>query len=208
MKLVNKLREVKCMMSRIPDEFIEVLKEIKMEVPPRNVVDWLEWASRNPEDAKRLAEAYRGLGRSGRHEFAVALLRGESPDRAIESAVEDDAECRKKRSLLSKVIADAKKGGYRFTTPNGVECIVVRDRSDEGYWFNFKVEGEEIGILYGRRSLLCALELWGSGSAYKHRIKAVLYKDKLYSPYADIAKAIIRAVEENMKPEVLTAVDP
>lgn len=208
MRLMNKLREVKRMKFHIPDKFVEVLKEIEMEVPPGNVVDWLEWASRNPEDAKRLAEAYRGLGRSGRHRLAVALWHGESPDHAIKSAIEDDAECKKKRSLLSRAIANAKKDGYRFTMPNGVECTVVRDKGEDAYWFHFKVVGEEIGILYSRRGLLYALESWGSGFASEYKIEAVSYKGELYMPYTDIAKTLIRAAEENMKPEILATVNP
>lgn len=192
----------------IPKEFIEVIMEIEKDVRPGSVINWLEWASRNPEEAKRLAEAYRGLGWSGRHELATALWCGESPDHAIKSAIKYDKEYRKKRSLLSRAIANAKKDGYRFTMPNGVECTVVRDKGKDAYWFNFKVAGEEIGILYGHRGLLYALESWGSGYASKYNIEVVFYKDKFYAPYTDIAKTLVRAVEENMKPEVLATVNP
>ncbi|MCS7114094.1 MAG: hypothetical protein N0A00_01580 [Candidatus Bathyarchaeota archaeon] len=114
----------------VADEFVEVLKNVERDVPPGNVVDWLEWASKNPEEAKRLAETYGRLSWCGRHKFAVCLWCGESPDYAIKSAVEEDEKHRSKRSILSKAIINAKKGGYRFTMPNGVECTVVRDRGE------------------------------------------------------------------------------
>ncbi len=187
----------------VPDGFINLLEEIEGEVPPRHVIEWLEWASDNPEEARCLVETYRGLGRSGRHEFAVSLLCGTSPDCAIKSALEDDESHRSKRSLISKAIADAKKGGYKFTMPNGVECTVVKD--GDVYWFKFA--GGEAGVLYGRRGLYYAIDAWKNGSTSVYDIISVFYKGKFYEPFTDVGKTIIEAMVENEKPEVLAAVN-
>lgn len=85
----------------VPEDFVEVLRKIEREVPPENVVNWLEWASQNPEGARRLVEVLSRLGRAGRHEFEVCLWFGMGPEDAVKSAIEDDLKHRRKRSLLS-----------------------------------------------------------------------------------------------------------
>ena len=190
----------------VPDEFIELLEEIEKDVPPINVLKWLEWAAQNPEGAKRLVEGCKRLGRSGRYRLAVGLWFGDDPDRAMESAVKSDADRRRERSLLSKVMAHAKRKGYEFTMPNGVKCTVVQDK--DGYWFRFKVEGEEIGILYGCRGLLYVISSWKSGLSPGFRIRAASYKGIVFIPSASKTEMLIKAIEENMKPEVAAAVNP
>ena len=189
----------------VPEEFVKVLEEIEREVSPRRIIKWLEWASQNPNEAKHIAEAYKRLGRSGRHEFVICLLIGNTPDHALESAVDEDSEYRKKRSVLSKLIADAKKGGFKFRLPNGVECTVKRD--DEEYRFNFTVAGEEISVIHSKRGLLYALEMWMKGEAPRHCEETIIYKGKIYGSLSNIGLILLKAIEENMKPEVLLAVN-
>ncbi|MCS7114093.1 MAG: hypothetical protein N0A00_01575 [Candidatus Bathyarchaeota archaeon] len=51
------------------------------------------------------------------------------------------------------------------------------------------------------------MEAWRGGYASKYGIDAVSYKGKIYNPYADVAEMLIKAVEENVKPEVLATVN-
>jgi len=192
----------------VPEEFAEVLRKIEREVAPENVVNWLEWASRNPEGAKRIAKAYKKLGRCGRHEFEVCLLLNYSPEEAVRSAERRDRESREKRSLLSKVVANSRKGGYRFKLWNGVECVILFDEEAEAYWFHFNVAGEEISILYKRKFLWMALDTLKYRGVNRVGIKTIAYQGKFYSySFPSVAETLVKAIEENVNPKVLAAVN-
>lgn len=192
----------------VPDEFIEVLKSVSKEIGPEHVVDALKWASENPEKARKTAEAYKRLGMQGKHEFADSLWLGFDPGMAIENAVKRDLKARERRSLLGKAIAHSKRDGYKFKLPNGVECVVLKDCNDDGYWFNFKVAGEEIGVLYKRRALSFALEeLKHSSAPSRYGIRAIRFRGKdYYGSTSRIWEHLLKAVEENQKPEVLATI--
>ncbi|MGC8832318.1 MAG: hypothetical protein ACP5PQ_07040 [Thermoproteota archaeon] len=112
------------------------------------------------------------------------------------------------RSLLSKATAQSKKDGYRYKLSNGVECVVLKDRNDDGYWFNFKVAEENIGILYGRRALFFALDrLQSSQTPSNYGIEVIRYRGKHYYVATPTGELLLKAVAENQKPEVIATVD-
>lgn len=185
----------------VPDEFIEVVKSVLRGIAPATVLEWLKWASENPDEAKRIAEVYWKLSRVGRSEFETCFMIGNSPVDAAENALEVDREYRADRSLLSKVIAGVRRGGYHINMPNGAKCTIMRE--EKKYLFRFEAAGETIDVLYHRNFLKeAAKSLLLKGKVYDRGIYEVRYRGKRYH-YED--HVFIRAIEENVKPEVLAA---
>jgi len=188
----------------VPGEFVEVLKKIEIDVKPENVVDALEWAIENPERARDVAEGFQKLNYLGRKEFETCIWLGYSPDNALESARKRQTENSEKRSLLGKALTGARRGGYKFKMPNGVECIVKYDGNH--YKFTFNPGGVEVTLIRGSgrhfSSILAELQ---KGYISRYGIDAVIYREKAYYSGSSQAEAILKAIEENVSPEILAA---
>jgi hypothetical protein len=191
-----------------PEEFVDLLKRLQREMEPEKVINTLKWSSENPADAKRLAERYDKLGYYGRREFETSILCGNNPDYAMESAEKYQAEVRECRSLLGKVIAGAKKGGYKLALPNGVECIARR--SEDYYEFDFFSGGAKVTLVRRWRRRGCnfkyLLEGIMKGSINAYMIDTIFYNGKGYHPTSKIACILIEAIQQNTRPEIAAAV--
>jgi hypothetical protein len=185
----------------VPKEFIEVLIKVERDVKPEHVIEALEWAAENPEKARKVAEGFSKLGYLGRKEFEICIWLGNDPEKALETAEKRQADVSKNRSLLGKVLAGAKKGGYEFKMPNGVDCTV---RYREGqYEFTFNLGGAEVTLIReGGRHLSLTLDELLEGHVSRYRIGTIIYKGKVYYTGARQAEAIINAIEQNVSPEV------
>jgi hypothetical protein len=187
----------------VSDEFVEILKEIEMEFAPERTIRALEWASNNYEEAKRMAEEYKGFNVSGKREFALYIRFGYDPAYAMDCARERNSEVRERRSLASRMIASIKKtGAFEFTLPNGVTCRVQRDSNDGGYWFNYSVRGETISVRYrptdiGRTLAFIIKDLELHPSAME-----AVYHGERYDEFSKGFSILLNAVKNNMKPEV------
>jgi hypothetical protein len=188
----------------VPEEFVEVLRKVEADVKPEHVIGALEWAAENPEKARKVAEGFSRLGYLGRKEFEKGIWLGHDPDYALKSAEERQAGASKMRSLLGKALAEARRGGYRFRMPNGVECAV---KYREGcYELTFNPGGAEVKLIReSGRHLSYTLTDLLEGRVSPHRIDAIIYKGKAYYAYSSQGKVILKAIEENVSPEVLAA---
>jgi hypothetical protein len=190
----------------VPDDFADLVMKLEREVSPHCIMDALKWASENPDEAIRVAESWRRLRGNSKREFQLFLSCGYVPPLALKNAEEYEVRQHKKFSLLGKAIANAKKGGYRLTLPNGVECIVKVKDGD--YWFNFNVAGETISLVYWPNGLLNAVESVKNGYPSKYKLSMILYQGKSYRVSLATAEILLKAIEENVSPKVLAVVDP
>jgi len=190
----------------VHEEFVEVLRKVESDVKPERVIDALEWAAENPEKARKVAEGFSRLGYLGRKEFETCIWLGYDPDYALKSAEGRQADASKKRSLLGKALAEARRGGYRFRMPNGVECTVKY--KEERYELTFNPGGAEVKLIRkSGRDLSYALAELSEGHASRHGIGAIIYKGKAYYVGSSQAEAVLKAIEENVSPEVSAATD-
>jgi len=190
----------------VPEEFIEVLRKVEADVKPEHVIDALEWAAENPEKARKVAEGFSRLGYLGRKEFETCIWVGHDPDYALKLAEERQADASKKRSLLGKALAEARRGGYRFRMPNGVECT-VKYRAGH-YELTFNPGGAEVKLIReSGRDLSYTLAELLEGHVSRYMIPVVIYKGKAYYAGSSQAEAVLKAIEENVSPEVSAATD-
>ena len=190
-----------------PKQFVDVLRSFEEAMPPRLVIDALEWAAKNPEDAIRIARRFRKLNSIGRKAFEAYIGDGWSPSYAIEAAEQRQSFNYRTRSLLQKVLSRAKRGGYGFKMPNGVECTIKGN--EDHYEFTFKLSnGAEVTLIKGNgRNLSGILTELLKGEIYLNKFDVMLYKGKDYNVQSRQAEAILKAIEENVSPEVLAATD-
>lgn len=196
----------------VPEAFLKALASIRGKIDLSSIIQAIEWASRNPEEAVKVAETIMKLGRSGKSAFAFWISCGDSPDRALEHAVRYDAKERKVRIFRYRAYAALRKGEFKFNLENGVECSVRRE--GDNYLFTFKVkDGREISFLYMEDSLSRVLrDLAESGSLPAYDLLEARYRGKSFSvglsksnaTFApDMVRALILAVEKNEAPEVI-----
>ena len=184
----------------VPDAFIHALKKIGREMEPEKVIDALIWASENPEKAEKVAEGCKALNYVGKREFETCLLIGNEPDYALEQAKKHQAEEHEKLSLLRKVTAHAKKGGYEFTLPNGVKCIVKK--KDKNYVFTFSVGEEKISLIMSGYDLSWRLPWIVRGNIEDYWVKGAIYRGKKYPEYDPRIGVLLEAIRENVSPHV------
>jgi len=191
-------------MLRVPEEIVEVLENIEREVLPEHILNALKWAAKNPEKAKRVAEGFRKLSPLGKKEFEYYIRLGYNPEDALESAEERQTEAHKRRSTLGKILAGARRGGYRLKMPNGVECIVKHDGNH--YKFTFNPGGAEVTLIResGRHLSYILAEL-SEGRVSQYWFGVVIYKERAYNSRSRQAETVLKAIEENVSPEVLAA---
>ena len=188
----------------VPEEFVEVLRKFEADVKPRCVIGALEWAAENPEKARKVAEGFSRLSYLGRKEFETCMRIGHDPDYALKSAEERQAGASKMRSLLGKALAEARRGGYRFRMPNGVECAVKYKAGR--YELTFNPGGAEVKLIReSGRHLSYTLTDLLEGRVSLYGIYTIIYKGKAYYAYSSQGKVILKAIEENVSPEVLAA---
>ncbi len=191
----------------VRDDFVNLLMGLDKSVGPDHVIKALKWASDSPEKAAQIVEGWRKLRSNGMKEFQGWLSLGLGPDRALECAEKFEVEQYEQLSFLRKVIARAKKGGYTFTSPNGVECTI--DRRGEGeYWFNFNLGGEEVYLVYSGTMLSYVIKAIKGGWISTHGLIMIVYNDKGYEADSTTGRKILKAVERNLNPKVLAVVDP
>jgi len=190
----------------VPEEFVKALRKVEERMEPECVVRALEWAAENPEKARKVAKGFRKLGYLGRKEFEACIGLGFDPDEALEAAEKRQADVSKSRSLLGKVLAVARKGGYEFKMPNGVNCTV---KYGEGqYVFTFNPRGAEVTLIKaGGRYLSITLEELLKGNIRVLRDETIIYKGKAYYAGSRQAEAFVKAIEQNVSPEVSMVVD-
>ena len=133
----------------VPDSFLELLMKCGdyYSPSPSTLIDILRWASENREAAEKTAEEARRLNETGRREFEYYVFNlTYKPDETLERALEMQWENRTRRSLLSKAIAHAKRGGYTLKMSNSLECKITRD--GDYYIFKFKPGGVDVTVLH------------------------------------------------------------
>lgn len=191
----------------VPEKFVNILEELGANVWSSRIIRALKWATENPEMAREVVERYSRLRFIGRKRFKECICHGCDPDKAIELAEQRQMEASRERSLLSKVLAASRKGGYALKMPNGVWCTIKCRNGD--YELTFNPGGAEVTILRsGSRDMNWTLKcLVEDGHVAPHGIGAVIYKGKAYPPRSRQATMIIRAIEENVAPEVVAALD-
>ncbi|MEM4143964.1 MAG: hypothetical protein QW445_07505 [Candidatus Bathyarchaeia archaeon] len=194
------------MIYQAPDEFIDLLKNLNKKVFAEQVIGWLEWASNNPAKAIKVAKKYWRLGKNGQQTFQEYLRFAHPPDYVMNLTLIHEKKLRSKRKKLSRIIHAAKKKGYKFTLKNGVPCILKKN--DNNYWFEFNVAGETIFLLYAGFYLFHIIEQMKKDKIPSFSLQTVIYKEHACKPATKEAEILIKAIERNIKPEVLVAIDP
>ena len=187
----------------VPEEFIEVLRKLEGNLKPGRVVDALRWAVLNPEKAKDVARRFHNLGHYGKREFEKCMQLGYNPEYAVEFAEIKQSSISRRRSMLGKIL---KSDGYRFKMPNGAECTIKH--KDGCFEFTFNFCGVEATLIRkGSQYIEITVEKLLEGHVTRYGVKAVLYKGKKFDPDSTQARIIMKAIEENVNPEVLAATD-
>ena len=195
----------------VPDGFLELLTKCGDYSHPSTstIIEVLEWASENSEAAGRVAEEAERLNETGRRAFEKYMFwLSYKPDKALEKAFELQEENRARRSLLTKVIAHAKRGGYILKMPNGLECRITRD--GDHYAFRFKMGGADVTVLHSGRFIgeaLNGLSRFSTFSSGKYGIRAIILDGKNYSWKGKAGNAILEAIQRNINPYVYMAIE-
>lgn len=191
----------------VPDSFVEVVRQVDKEIIPKNVIEALKWASENPDKARLVAEGWSKLGKYGRSEFNAYLVVYD-PEYALKTAHDREARLRERRRLIGKAIAHAKKGGYKFTMPNGVECAIMYDVEDvySPYHFNFNVAGQTITLAYCK-IVGYAIEETLAGEPSLSYLRKIIYREKTYE-LSSVYNVFLKAIKMNVLPEVMATVEP
>jgi len=190
----------------IPDKFLEMLAKCGgfYQPTPSKLIDILKWASENREAAGKVAEEVKCLNKRGRRDFEEYMFwLSYKPDKALEKAFEMQEENRKRRSVLSKVIARAKGGGCVLKMPNGLECKITRE--GKYYAFKFNVGGAEIVIFHSRNFLsetLTSLKTIATFSSGSYGIREIILDGKKYSWRDKTGRAILEAIQKNINPYI------
>lgn len=190
----------------VPSKFVALLKSFEKELQASSVIEALEWATKRPEEAEKIAEHISKSGHLTRKRFEINMRIGLDPEHAFELTVQRQAEISKQRSFLGKVIAGARKGGFKFTMPNGAACVVKYDPNSEHYRFIFNLNGAEITVI-AKRATCHLIYSIAEGHVPSYYVRAILYKGKTYSATSKQGEAILKAIEENISPEILMVAD-
>ena len=176
---------------------------------PSTLIDILRWASENREAAEKTAEEAKCLNETGKREFEYYMFKAAyKPDEALRRAFEIQLENRARRSLLSKAIACAKRGGYTLKMPNGLECRITRD--GDYYVFLLKPGGVDVKVLHSGRLLgeaLNSLSRFSTFSSGKYGIKAIIIDGKRYSRREKTGRIILEAIRRNINPYICMTVE-
>lgn len=191
-----------------PDEFITMLYSFNKRVKPWRVVSLIKWASREPEEAKKICEFYEKVGKLGKSYLErLLLVQHLDPGLLLKIAVEGYERKRKERALLRRLISKAKRGGFHFNLPNGVRCTVTKEGAN--YRFRFTLScGAEITALYRSKDLLYTLMALMDGMLGLGSIVELEYKGKKWSPQSRAAPLLLKAIERDRAPEDVIGLFP
>jgi len=184
-----------------------MLLDFEKEMAPNIVVEAVKWASENPNEAPKIVEGWKRLKTRGKNEFQWRLSLGSiDPAEALDYAVRYEAKHREQSSLIMKVISKAKKDGYTFTLPNGVQCKIQRKEGEN--WFIFNVAGEEIILFYSQVTYDTIEEAQKYSQVCTRNLYSIVYKDKVYDSNSQTGKALRQAIEQNIHPNVAALISP
>ena len=194
----------------VPDSFLNLLMKCggRYSSSPSTIINILKWASENREAAEKIAEEAKRFNETGRREFEYCLLRlSYKPDEALKRALEIQMERRAMRSLLSKAITHAKRGGFTLKMANGLECRITYERGR--YIFLFKPGGVNVKVIHNGRFLgetLSSLSRLSTFSSGKYGIEAIILDGKKYSRWEKRETTILEAIKKNINPYVYMTV--
>lgn len=91
---------------------------------------------------------------------------------------------------------------YRFRLQDGRLCT-VKLREFPEFWLTLKTGGEKVSLLYISSALSEAVSLLRDKNlATEAGLLLIRYHGVLYSPQHNAAKTILKAIKENLKPEI------
>lgn len=191
----------------VSEDFIDMILNFNKEMAPHIVVDALKWASKNSDKTPMIVEGWKKLKSRGKTEFQWRLSLGSiDPAEALDYAEKYEARKREQTSLLREVIFKAKKEGYMFTLPNGVQCRIQRKEGE--YWFIFNVAAEEIILFYSQVTYDTIEEALKYSQVNSRHLYSIVYKDKVYDSSSQTGKALRQAIEQNIHPNVAAVISP
>jgi len=190
----------------VSDEFFEMLNHMTREMQPDCLLALLRWGSENPSASSQLVEEYGKLKVTSKREFQWLISVGLKPGQALYNAQQWEKRRFEQQSLLRQVMAAAKKSGYSFKTPNGVECVIQFVKGE--YMFRYSVAGEEICIFYPTLTVAAIEEAKEYGHISSLRQGTILYNDKTYDAGGKNAKAFLQAIKQNISPKVAAVILP
>ena len=189
------------------DEFADMLCSFDKDMAPHVVVEALKWASEKPHEASRIVEGWKKLKSRGKSEFQWRISLGSiDPAEALDYAVKYEARKSEQLSLLMEVRSKAKKEGYAFTLPNGVQCTIQHKEGE--YWFIFNVATEEIILFYSQVTYDTIEEAKKYSQVCTRNLYSIAYKDKVYDSNSQTGKALRQAIEQNIHPNVAAVISP
>lgn len=188
----------------VSDEFFEMLNHMTYEMQPDSILALLRWGSENPSESSQLIEEYGKLKVTSKREFQWLISLGLKPGQALYNAQQWEKRRFEQQSLLRKVMAAAKKSGYKFKMPNGVECTIQYVNGD--YCFRYSIAGEEIELFYPILSTAAIEEAKEYGHVSTQKLNSILYNDKAYDATGKIAKAFLQSIVQNINPKVAAVV--
>ena len=191
----------------VSEELIDMLSSLDKDVAPRVVLEALKWASENPDRTQELVEDWRKMRSRGKSEFQWRLSIGNiNPAEALDYAMKYEARKREEASLLNKVRSEAKKEGYTLSLPNGVQCRIQHKEGE--YWFIFNVASEEVILFYSRVTYDAFEEASKYSQICTRYLHSIVYKDKVYEVSSQTGKALLRAIEQNIHPNIAALISP
>jgi hypothetical protein len=182
----------------ISDDFLEFIKGLSGETSAETVVDLLQWASQNKQ-AKEVVDGFRRLNTVAKREFCFYLLRYKyTPEQALNAAKNFQEQNRKDRSLISKIVARVQEG-YPFTMPNGVQCVIRRDK--QSYALEFTVQGIKVTVVYLSLKLKHAMESLQANCVPTYRLYKIIIDNQTFlGTSGQINKKIVEAITKNVSP--------
>jgi len=189
----------------ISDDFLEFIKGLSGETSTETVVDLLQWASQNKQ-AKEVVDGFKQLNTVAKREFCFYLLRYKyTPEQALKAAKNFQEQNRKDRSLISKIVARAQEG-YPFTMPNGVKCVIRKDK--RSYDLEFTVQGIKVTIVYLSLKLKHAMESLQTNCVPTYRLYKIIIDNQTFlGTSGQINQKILEAITKNISPYLYALLD-
>jgi hypothetical protein len=187
----------------IPEEVAETFGSIWAQTLFSETLKLLGWISKHPEEAKKVASQYKMLKRSEEDVFRINMFRDADLEKTLEWTKTFSAREHKHRSLVAKFLAELRKGKatIKFGTREGAAVRIQDDLQ-----LTIPTGDTEVVFICCDRHPLHVLQTLADGDIPTYSVSYAIYQGRRHLINSNSGKSLVKAVENNLRPEIVALI--
>jgi len=189
----------------IPKEVVEVFGEIYTQTFFSKTLELLDWISKNPEKATRIAFQYKTLKKSEKYVFQINMFNDADLEKTLNWTITYSAREHKRRSRTAKFLSKLQRGEatFKFGKRKGRAVRI----NDDDLHLTIPTSDTEVIFVGCSQGISSAIETLEEGHIPRWNVSHAIYEGNKHRLGSHSGKSLVKAVENNLRPEIAALIE-